>query len=348
MRKLRVVSVGCGPRGDAHMAAMRNSGAADLVAACDLDAPRLHALAAKHFVASVYHDLSEMIGREKPDLVDIVTPPTLRVPVVEAAIAAGAKNILIEKPIALRPSEGRRLVELSRQSGCFVAVNTQYQWMPHWRRFWRLIADGRLGDVRTIRCSTRTNLLEQGPHVLDLAARAAEAGGLPQPEWVLAATAGVERFGDVPVPADTAATVGLGPARLFWNQGPSAPHVPGESNGWFHIQVEVVGSAGRLWVSLNRGWELWLDGRFERGDTAWPRDDAIAQAAMFQELRDRIDDGTTDQFPTRIEVAARHSDLTFACYASALGNGRVKLPAKVDDWVVDQLNVLGTLSALEA
>ena len=344
MNKLRVVSVGCGPRGDAHMAAMRASGAADLLAVCDLHEPRLRALAAKHGVKSLYRDMGEMIRREKPDLVDIVTAPTVRVEIVEAAIAAGARRILIEKPIALRPSESRRLLELSRENDCLIAVNTQYQWMPHWLRFWALIEDGALGEIRTIRCSTRTNALEQGPHVLDLALRAAALGGLDEPEWVLAATTGVERFGTVPVPADTAATIGLGPARLFWNQGPSAPEVPGESVFWYHIQVEIVGSRGRLWVSLNKGWELWLEGKFERGDTAWPRDDALAQAALFAELRDRVAAGTEDEFPTRIEVAARNSDLIFAAYASALGNGRVLLPVALDDWVVDQLEVLGAFS----
>lgn len=340
MEKLRVASVGCGPRGHAHMNAMRLSGAVEHVAVCDVHADRVRAAAEKFVVPRAYLDLSEMIQREQPDLVDIVTPPTIRVAVVEAAVLAGAKNILIEKPIALRPSESRRLVELGRQA--FIAVNTQYQWMPHWQRFWGLIGDGALGEIRTIRCSTRTNLLEQGPHVIDLALRAALAGGLPEPEWVLAAAAGVERFGTTPVPADTAATVGLGPARLFWNQGPSAPDVPGESVYWYHIQVEILGPRGRLWVSLNKGWELWLEGRpVERGETAWPRDDAVAQAAMFVELRDTIRAGTTGDFPTRIHIAARNSDLMFACYASALGNGRVALPTKVDDWVVDQVAVLG-------
>ena len=347
MEKLRIASVGCGPRGDAHMAAMRACGAADLLAACDLDENRLHTVGARHGVSNLYRNMAEMIERERPQLVDIVTPPTIRTETVEAAVAAGARNILIEKPIALRPSESRRLAELSRRSGCFIAVNTQYQWMPHWRRFWRLIGEGRLGEVRTIRCSTRTNILEQGPHVIDLALRAAALGRLPQPQWVLAATTGVEHFGDVPVPADTAAVVGLGPARLFWNQGDSAPEVPGETTYWFHIQVETIGSRGRLWVSLNKGWELWLDGKFERGDTAWPRDDALAQAALFTELRDRIYDETTEDFPTRIDVAARNSDLIFACYASSLINGRVALPAKVDDWVVDQLAVLGSMNGLE-
>lgn len=343
MDKLRVVSVGCGPRGDAHMAAMRNSGAADLVALCDLHEPRLRILGEKHAVKNLYHDMTEMIRREKPDLVDIVTAPTHRVGIVEAALAAGARNILIEKPVALRPSEAARLAELGRQPGCLIAVNTQYQWMPHWQRFWRLIQDGHLGEIRTIRCGSRTNILEQGPHVFDLAMRAAALGGLDGPEWVLATATGVERFGKVPVPADTAATIGLGAGRLFWNQGPSAAEVPGESVFWYHIQVEIIGSRGRLWVSLNKGWELWLDGKVERGDTAWPRDDGLAQAALFAELRERIGNGTTRQFPTRVEVAARISQVMFACYASALGNGRVLLPAKLDDWVVDQLEVLATL-----
>src|SRR5215212_3138499 len=154
------------PRGDAHMNAMRNCGAVELIAACDLHEERVRAAGAKFQVPKLYQDLGEMIRREKPDLVDIVTPPTIRVGIVESAILAGAKHVLIEKPIALRPAESHRLVELGRQA--FIAVNTQYQWMPHWQRFWGMISDGHLGEVRTIRCSTRTNILEQGPHVIDL------------------------------------------------------------------------------------------------------------------------------------------------------------------------------------
>jgi predicted dehydrogenase len=341
MDRLRIASVGCGPRGDAHLAAMGSSGAAEPIALCDLHEPRLRALGEKYRIARLYRDMGEMIRREKPDVVDIVTQPTTRVETVEAAIAAGARNILIEKPIALRPSDSRRLMELSRQSRCFIAVNTQYQWMPHWQRFWQLIEKGELGEIRIIRCGSRTNILEQGPHVLDLALRAAALAGLDGPEWVLAATTGVERFGNVPVPADTSAIIGLGRARLFWNHGPSAPEVPGETVSWYHIQVEITGSRGRLWVSLNRGWELWLDRTVERGDTAWPRDDGLAQAALFAELRGRIAAGTADHFPTRLEVAARESDVIFACYASALGNSRILLPAKLDDWVVDQMEMLG-------
>src|SRR5688500_11043403 len=347
MDKLRVASVGCGPRGHVHMSAMRSSGVIDLVAACDLHEDRRTALGQKHNIPRLYRDMAEMIRQEQPELVDIVTPPTIRVGIVEAAIEAGAKNILIEKPIGLRPSESRRLAELGKQ--CFIAVNTQYQWMPHWQRIWGFLSDGGLGELRTIRCSTRTNILEQGPHVIDLALRAALLGGLPEPQWVLAAAAGVERFGNTPVPADVAATIALGNARVFWNPGASEPEVPGETVYWQRIQVYIAGSRGRLWVSLNKGWELWLHGRAgERGDSAWPRDDGLAQSAMFVELHDTIRAATTGDFPTRIELAARNTDLMFACYASALGNGRVPLPARVDDWVVDQVAVLSAFNLADA
>ena len=346
MDKLRVASVGCGPRGQAHIHAMRASGVVDLLAACDLHEEKLRAVGAKYQVPHLYKDLSEMVRREQPDLVDIVTPPTIRVEVVEAAVAAGARNILIEKPIGLRPSDARRLRELGEE--CFIAVNTQYQWMPHWQRFWGLISDGVLGDVRYVRCGTRTNILEQGPHVLDLALRATTLAGCGSPQWVIAGASGVERFGRVPVPADVCATIGVGPARVFWNQGQSAPEVPGETVFWYHIQVEIVGSRGRLWVSLNKGWELWTEDQgLERGDTAWPRDDGLAQAAMYVELRDTIAAGTTADFPTRIELAAHNADLMFACYASALGNGRIPLPARIDDWAVEQIGVLEAFRTAE-
>src|SRR5207247_2330973 len=94
---LRVAFLGCGPRGLSHMEAARKSGVVDLVAACDLDAGRLDAACRAHGIARRYRDQGEMIRTEAPDLVDIVTPPTLRAAMVEPALAAGAKAVLIEK-----------------------------------------------------------------------------------------------------------------------------------------------------------------------------------------------------------------------------------------------------------
>jgi predicted dehydrogenase len=331
---LRVVQVGCGGRAQAHIEAMLASGAIDLVALCDTDEQRLQATGERFGIDRRYRDMAEMIRAERPELVDIVTPPTIRASIVEPAIAAGAPALLIEKPIALTPSEARRLAELGRER--LIAVNTQYQWMPHWQRFWSLLADRALGEVRLLRASTRCNLLEQGPHILDLALKAAAVSGLPAPEWALAACDGVEHFGATPVPADTAATIGLGEARLHLNAGPSAPAVPGETVIWYQQQVEVIGERGRLWVSLNQGWSLWRDGGFEAGETGWPRDDGLAQAALFVNLRDALHQHGADwrEFPTRIDVAARNAGILFGCYASAASGRRVDLGTAWPDTIV--------------
>ncbi len=318
------------------MAGMLASKAVDLVAICDVDEKRLNDAGEKFGVARRYRDMREMIRAEQPELVDIVTPPTIRTSIIEPAIEAGAPAILIEKPIALTPSESRRLVELGKDR--LIAVNTQYQWMPHWQRFWDVLLQRKLGTVRTLRASTRCNILEQGPHILDLALKAAALSGLPAPEWVMASTNGTEHFGNTPVPADTSATIGLGEARLHFNAGPSAPEVPGESVIWFQQQVEVIGDAGRLWVSLNQGWKLWTkkDG-FSQGKTSWPKSDAAAQPALFRHLREVLHANTWQEFPTRVEVAARNSDVMFACYASAVRGKRVNMGEALPDTVVSDL-----------
>jgi predicted dehydrogenase len=331
---LRVVQVGCGSRAQAHIAAMLDCGAIELVALCDRHADKLEATGDKFGIARRYTDMTEMLRQEQPELVDIVTQPEIRSSIVEQALAAGAPALLIEKPIALTPSEARQLAALGNDR--LIAVNTQYQWMPHWQRFWALLAEGGLGPVRMLQASTRVNILDQGSHLLDLALKAAAVSGLPQPEWALAACDGAERYGSMPVPADTSAVIGLGAARLHLNAGPSAPEVPSETVIWYQQQVEIAGDRGRLWVSLNQGWRLWRDGQFESGATAWPQNDGEAQAALFVHLRDTLKAGgdAWRQFPTRIEVAARNIDIMFGCYASALSGGRVALGSAWPDSVV--------------
>jgi predicted dehydrogenase len=335
--KLRVVQVGCGDRAPAHITAMYDSDAIELVALCDRNDDKLQAFGERFGVERRYRDMAEMIREERPELVNIVTRPTIRSSIVAEAIDAGAQALLIEKPIALMPSEGNVLAEWGRDR--LIAVNTQYQWMPHWQRFWSLLRDGGLGSVRLLRASTRVNLLDQGPHILDLSLKAAALSGLPEPEWVLAAADGTERYGDASVPGDISATIGLGSARLFLNAGPSAPEVPGETVIWYQQQVEVIGDRGRLWVSLNQGWRLWRDGVFEQGPTGWPKNDGESQAALFAGLRDtmRVGGDAWREFPTRVGVAARNANVMWGCFASVVGGGRVALGSSWPDTVVEEI-----------
>ena len=337
-KKLRVLQVGCGGRAQAHLQAMKDCGAVEIVGLCELDEKKLRDTGDRFKIERRYKFIAEAIKAESPELVDIVTPPTLRTAIVEPAIAAGATAILIEKPLALTPSEQRKLVALGKDR--LIAVNTQYQWMPHWQRFWGMLAEKQFGEIERICCGTVTNILEQAPHVLDLALKVCRVSGLPDPEWVLAACTGVERFGKTPVPADTAATIGLGSARIHLNQGFSAHPVPDETCFWYHNTLDILGTKGRLLVTLNQGWKYWLANKFEQGETGWPKNDSEAQQAVFVQLRDTLHGGDWREFPTRVQIAAQIGDVMFACYASALGGGRVTLPAEFPDSIVERLEYL--------
>ncbi len=346
-QKLRVAQIGCGPRAPVLLEAMRTSGVIEMVGLCDHHPDKLNALGQRFGVQQRYADLRQMIETEQPDLVTIITRPEIRLPIIEAAIAAGAPAMLNEKPMSLTPSENSRLRTLGEDQ--LIAVNTQYQWMPHWQRFWKLLENRELGEVRLLRASTRTMILDQGPHILDLALKAARLSGLSTPQWVLATCVGEAHYGDFFVPADTAATVGLDAARLHLNAGPSAAAVPGEDVYWYQQQIEVIGERGRLWVSLNQGWQLWLEGEFSSGFTGWPQNDGEAQTALFIDLHETLTLEKRDwrSFPTRVGVAAANADVMFAGYGSSLQRDRFDLSAgfspadvaAIEDYVLMQGNI---------
>ncbi len=335
MKRLRVAFTGCGPRARSHMEAARRSGAVDLVAACDLDEGRLAGATAAFGIPRRYRDQQEMIRAEQPELVDIVTPPVLRAAVVEPALEAGARAVLIEKPMALTPSEVARLVALGRDR--LIAVNTQYPWMPGWARAVELAADRALGDLTAIRVSSGLDILEQGTHLLDLALRVAAAAGLPEPSWIVAGAAGARRFGATPVPVDLLLEAGLGDTRLLATFGEGAPRVSTRPDPWAQMGLELIGTAGIYRVPLFGEAELVRAGRVESASTDYLRDDLIGQAAFYGALRDALHGGTWRAFPTRVEAAARVPALQFAAYAAAARRVRLPLPAPADDAVLEEL-----------
>lgn len=311
---MRVVFVGAGPRAVSQIEALGRSGAGEPVGVWNRTRETASSLG-----IPVFASVTELIRETNPDLVSVVTHPAARYPLLREAIDAGARAILLEKPIALTDAE----LSLVRDAGgeCFIAANTQYRWMSHWQRFFDLIADGGLGEIRAIRASTGVDLLEQGPHLLSLALSAARAAALPEPTWVLAGTSDPGADG---VPRNTTAVMDLGAIRLQLLAGEVSPRVPGEDVIFYQQQVEITGSHGRLWVSLNQGWELTTSEGVETGITQWPRDDYQSQADLFRELAAAVrDEKLQASFPTRIEVAAREAAVLFACIQSGASGERV-------------------------
>ncbi len=101
--KLRVIQVGCGDRTRSPITAMNQSSRIELVAVCDKQEEKRREIGAEFGISQLYGNLTEMIQTEKPDLVNVVTLPKIRLPfiVIEEAVAAGAFALLVGKTMAL-------------------------------------------------------------------------------------------------------------------------------------------------------------------------------------------------------------------------------------------------------
>ncbi len=102
MRKVRAAVVGSGLiAGKKHIPAFqRLRHKTELVAICDLNLAAAKEVAARFGIPRTYSNIAEMLHSEKPDLVDICTPPQTHTRLAVEAMRHGS-HVLIEKPMAL-------------------------------------------------------------------------------------------------------------------------------------------------------------------------------------------------------------------------------------------------------
>jgi len=94
----------------------------DVVAAWDISPAECERAQSAFPWLTIAADADALISSTEVDLVYIGVPPKYHIAYAEACIAAG-KAIFCEKPLSVSLSEGKRLVEMTRQSDIFNAVN---------------------------------------------------------------------------------------------------------------------------------------------------------------------------------------------------------------------------------
>jgi predicted dehydrogenase len=126
MRRLRVGIVGC-QIGAEHARAFTSLPAQfELLAVCDVDAAKAHALAATHSVPRVAADIAELCRMDDLDVIDICTPPQLHFAQIKQALAAG-KHAICEKPLVGSLAAVDALLAAEVESGRRVMPIFQYR-----------------------------------------------------------------------------------------------------------------------------------------------------------------------------------------------------------------------------
>ena len=87
--------LGCGPRSRGHAKAYEHITRGRAVACCDLDQGRVQAYGEAFGITARYTHLDDMLENEKPDVVHVVTPPTLRVTLMTHLAQAGVRGLIV-------------------------------------------------------------------------------------------------------------------------------------------------------------------------------------------------------------------------------------------------------------
>lgn len=150
MAKIGVVGIGWWACFN-HIPTLQASADVDKIAICDLDATRLATVGDQFNIAARYTDVAEMVRAEKLDGVIISTPHIAHTKPALAALAAGA-HVLVEKPMATSPEDGRAIAAAGVAAGREVVISTGL----NFTRFTATAADwvrrGKIGTVRHAVC----------------------------------------------------------------------------------------------------------------------------------------------------------------------------------------------------
>jgi len=315
--------LGCGPRAQGHAAAYRLIERGTLAALCDMNAERLNAFGEQFGVAARYTDLDEMLAKEKPDVVHVVTPPTLRVGLMTQLADAGVPGAIVEKPICIGADDYHALRALDASGKTKFAVNHQLRHHPRILEFLADVQSGKIGEVRFIDASAVLPMSGQGVHVLDLMFA---FNGYAPVQTVFGASSGYDDInGTHPSPrtAESLITFTNG-TRAALQSGEGAP-IFVEGPNWAHKRIAVYGTHGFRHWRMN-GYEKSVpDGSVESAEQSYADQDIIGQAGLTTAMFDWLEDDSRVH-PNNLATSLDEWLVILAGYLSTVEARPVDLP----------------------
>lgn len=143
---IRTCIIGCGKVAEAHAEVIKTLGNTKLVATCDKEILMARQLAERYGAGAFYDDLSIMLGKEKPDVVHITTPPQSHYEIAKECLNAGS-HVLVEKPFTLNAGEAKELVDLAQNKDLKITVGTDEQFSHISIQLGKLVSEGWLGEA---------------------------------------------------------------------------------------------------------------------------------------------------------------------------------------------------------
>ncbi|MEJ7913744.1 MAG: Gfo/Idh/MocA family oxidoreductase, partial [Chitinophagaceae bacterium] len=142
---IKVGLIGAGKMGISHLSILGAHPDVQVVGVSDTTKMVLDVLR-KYSPFSCYTDYEEMIADAKPDAVFVAVPTKFHASMVKNILQKG-KHVFAEKPLCLRPGEGKELVDLAARSNLVNQVGYHNKFISTFREVKKLVDAGYLGDI---------------------------------------------------------------------------------------------------------------------------------------------------------------------------------------------------------
>jgi predicted dehydrogenase len=338
LKRYRVAQVGVGARGGRHIEGfLRNPDRFELVALSAKTRDNIDLVAKEYGIANTYTDAEQMLKEMQPDVMCFVTPPSVRLEMVELAAKYGVKGLAFEKPMATSLREAKTITDLCVKNGIKAIVSHQQKYLPSMQKLKEFVWSGDIGDVVNMHATTWAWLSQLGTHFMDYSMWINHGA---KAKWVVGHVHGKTKLSDShPAPdyilGEACFTNGV---RGYIECGYIAPSHTGRENFWLDNRLMVHGTHGYAWAETDGRWAAFTKSSKGEllsgiGDPWKVQEREGLQAPYLRDLADWLDDDSKVH-PCNVEISYHGYEILEGLCLSALNQTRIDLPldtAECDD-----------------
>jgi predicted dehydrogenase len=141
---LKGVMIGAGFFAQFQAEAWQRVPGVQITAVADAVTDKAEEFARQWRIARTYANVEEMLDREKPDFVDIVTRPQSHVALTQMAAERGI-HVICQKPMAPTWEDCLAMVDACAAAGVRLMIHENWRWQPWFREVKRLLDAGMFG-----------------------------------------------------------------------------------------------------------------------------------------------------------------------------------------------------------
>lgn len=152
--KIKGVAIGAGYFSKFQYEAWTRIPEVEITALCNSNIERAESIMTGYGVKNHYTNYKEMILKEKPDFVDIITPPDTHFEMCKFAADNGV-HIICQKPLAPSYEESKRIVDYVSKKNVRFVVHENFRFQPWHREIKKIIEEDIIGNLFSLNFRSR-------------------------------------------------------------------------------------------------------------------------------------------------------------------------------------------------